>query len=350
MCDNIQTIEPSAFYRCTNLANISFSQSLKDIGPGSFMYCAGLTDLEIPNSVKTIGNRAFYRCDNLRNITIGNGIEYVGWQGFYSEWNGGLQSVTCNALVPPTGYDYPQDVDNMFSTVQYDNATLYAPTSALQAYQTALSWRCFNNIQSFYSLDDALNVPGGTILFTSEGDYPFVVMEGDGRVYAQSSNQGVHNSESSVSTTVRVTEPSVLSFDFKAWGEGQYYDECVFMMNGTSIFRYGARDNDWETFTVDLNPNVTYQLVWFYHKDVSDHGVGDYFALDNIKIAPKSIRGDVDGDGSVGIADVTALIDYILTGVDSGINLAVADVDQDGNVGIADVTALIDYILTGNWT
>ena len=68
--------------------------------------------------------------------------------------------------------------------------------------------------------------------------------------------------------------------------------------------------------------------------------------VDNV---PAFLRGDVDKDGNVGIADVTALIDYILTGNGTDINLNAADVDNDENIGIADVTALIDYILTGVW-
>ena len=64
---------------------------------------------------------------------------------------------------------------------------------------------------------------------------------------------------------------------------------------------------------------------------------------------PQFTRGDVDMDGTVGIADVTALIDYILTGNAEGIDLNAADVDQDTQIGIADVTALIDFILTGAW-
>lgn len=65
--------------------------------------------------------------------------------------------------------------------------------------------------------------------------------------------------------------------------------------------------------------------------------------------APSFIRGDVDDDGEVSISDVTALIDYILTGIDDGVNLNAADCDQDNEIGISDITALIDYILTGNW-
>jgi len=64
---------------------------------------------------------------------------------------------------------------------------------------------------------------------------------------------------------------------------------------------------------------------------------------------PEFLRGDVDNDGNVGIADATALIDYILSNNPEGVNLRAADCDQDGNVGIADATALIDYILNGTW-
>lgn len=57
--------------------------------------------------------------------------------------------------------------------------------------------------------------------------------------------------------------------------------------------------------------------------------------------------GDVNDDGNVTIADVTALIDYLLSGNASGINVGNADVNGDSNVTIADVTALIDMLLSG---
>ena len=61
------------------------------------------------------------------------------------------------------------------------------------------------------------------------------------------------------------------------------------------------------------------------------------------------LRGDVDGDGQVKISDVTALINYLLSGDASAINLQAADCDQDGNIKISDVTALINYLLSGTW-
>lgn len=57
------------------------------------------------------------------------------------------------------------------------------------------------------------------------------------------------------------------------------------------------------------------------------------------------VAGDVDGDGRVTIADVTVLIDYLLTGDSNSINPETADVDGDGKITVADITALIDIIL-----
>lgn len=54
--------------------------------------------------------------------------------------------------------------------------------------------------------------------------------------------------------------------------------------------------------------------------------------------------GDVNGDGAVSIADVTALVNIIL-GKNLPANQGVADINGDGSVTIADVTALVNIIL-----
>ena len=61
---------------------------------------------------------------------------------------------------------------------------------------------------------------------------------------------------------------------------------------------------------------------------------------------PEVLRGDVDGNNEVTIADVTTLIDILLKGSEAP---AAADCNLDDSIGIGDVTALIDYLLKGNW-
>ena len=60
---------------------------------------------------------------------------------------------------------------------------------------------------------------------------------------------------------------------------------------------------------------------------------------------PPVMRGDVNGDGMVNIADVTTLIDYLLGNEVQNFNSNNADVNGNGLLSIADVTALIDYLL-----
>ena len=62
-------------------------------------------------------------------------------------------------------------------------------------------------------------------------------------------------------------------------------------------------------------------------------------------VEPEVLPGDVNGDGEVNIKDVSALIDYLLTGDTEGVNLANADMSQDHEVSIKDVSALIDFLL-----
>ena len=61
----------------------------------------------------------------------------------------------------------------------------------------------------------------------------------------------------------------------------------------------------------------------------------------------RGIRGDANGDGKVNITDVTSIINYLLSGDGSAIDLSAADVDGNGTVKINDVTELIN-ILLGN--
>ena len=65
-------------------------------------------------------------------------------------------------------------------------------------------------------------------------------------------------------------------------------------------------------------------------------------------ILPSHIKGDVNHDGSVTIADVTMLISYVLkNGVGSACPIC-ADFNEDGEATISDVTALISYVLRVN--
>ena len=59
---------------------------------------------------------------------------------------------------------------------------------------------------------------------------------------------------------------------------------------------------------------------------------------------PDWLLGDVNRDGQLSIADVTALVNH-LRGVAGEYNLLAADVNQDGKITLADVGALVLLLL-----
>ncbi len=76
--------------------------------------------------------------------------------------------------------------------------------------------------------------------------------------------------------------------------------------------------------------------------------------LDDIRLyykdkwPPKLMKGDVNGDGEVNIADINALIDMILNDTPETYKLQAADVNGDGEITIADVNMIIDLIVNSD--
>jgi hypothetical protein len=66
------------------------------------------------------------------------------------------------------------------------------------------------------------------------------------------------------------------------------------------------------------------------------------------KLPPALVRGDVNADGAVTLADVVYLANYLFArGPAPQPTLDAGDTDCDGNVSIADVVALVNYLHRG---
>ena len=117
----------------------------------------------------------------------------------------------------------------------------------------------------------------------------------------------------------------------------QYYVNFVFNQGGSTASSHQTVDVTGVRETAFFE--VTTQTNKYQVRDVTD----TYLPLLNGDF----IMGDVNGDGVVGIADVTDLIDYILGGDPQPFIIEAADVTNDGLIGIADVTDIIDRILAG---
>ena len=133
------------------------------------------------------------------------------------------------------------------------------------------------------------------------------------------------------------------------------------MFGGCSSLRTIYVGSGWSTAAVSTSTNMFYNCTslvggqgttWnssnpkdkaYAHIDGGPSNPG-YFTAKNA-----GLRGDVNNDQKVDINDVTALINYVLTGNATGVNMTNANCDLQGNVDINDVTALINYVLKGSW-
>ena len=72
----------------------------------------------------------------------------------------------------------------------------------------------------------------------------------------------------------------------------------------------------------------------------------NYTTADDIVLTWTVIKnnGDVNGDGTTNVSDVTALVNQI---VGSGAQGAMSDINADGEVNVSDVTALVNLIING---
>ena len=82
--DSVTRIEAYAFSGCTSLASVTLSKSLESMGTQAFAYCTALTSIEIPKSLdevtrdgSTNTRGAFFKCSNLNNVTFEEGTAEI---------------------------------------------------------------------------------------------------------------------------------------------------------------------------------------------------------------------------------------------------------------------------------
>ena len=140
-----------------------------------------------------------------------------------------------------------------------------------------------------------------------------------------------------------IYEGNNIIIDIRNTEPGQYAFYCCFNATKCDSFRNLGW---WNANGEDVTGFLDYYDAGFsgIHgaKDIND----SYYA--DIRIFANGMLSDVDDDGCVDIADITALIDYLLGNQSTGINPRNADVDEDGIISIVDVTVLVDMLLNGD--
>ena len=342
---------------------LQFGDSVQHIPAGLPNFDMSGKTLIIPNSVKTINASAIN--GNCAAVVIGNSLENIAAGTFPSD---------ISVAYATTAEPLPCEA-GAFANPQ----TLYVPAGCKGKYLMSDGWCEFANIVegSYICVTDlTLDMDSATMHKTDTLQLKVTLLP----EYHNSTTLewwSTNTAVATVNSTGLVTALAEGEADICCWVDNKtvachitvtenHIADCI-QLNYTNLLL------DWDNIvdlTATIYPdNVDQSVTWNIPENDNLYArvVGNKLRVMAMRsgsvtvtatsVADPSVSADcvitiqipdVNGDTSLNIADVTALIDYLLGGNPGSINIGDADVDRDGKVNIADVTALIDKLLSGN--
>ena len=332
MSNSMTTIPQHAFQNCSGLKAIIIPNSVTTIESRAFINCSSLTTINIPNTTTTIAGYAFQDCSSLSSVTIGKGVTSIGQRAFYNcksikelRWN----AINCSE----TGMD---NCSGVRESIEY--VTIGPEVEVLPEFFVTGS-----KIKQVTIPNSVTTINRG--LFSRCTELKKVIWNAE--------NTPTPNIDQHPFIWCNSLTQIIIGKDVKAIGDYMFYiidsDNHV-----DSVLCFASNPPTISIYCFDTlsNSHKTYNNATLYVPEGSldayrtAEGWKEFVHIAAIESYPEP--GDVDGDGKVSIADVTAIIEYLLTLDDNGINPTNADVDNDGHISIADLTELIDILLTNN--
>ena len=400
--NSIQTIGNSSFFNCNVLKDITIPNSVVQIGSNAFGYCANLTSVTIPDSVISIGRFAFGSCRRLNSVRIGKSVKLIEEKAFNTEYNNYIDFTICGSIdsigtgafnhvktlyiksevtkipnlniSPNTIYCYapvpPTCQERTFSS--YGGA-LHVPSTSLASYFTANYWSNFINITGDaieptsidlnYSLLDvsygeqkqiiATVLPNGAYpnIITWTSTDPSIAIVSNGIISAVAEGEcdviaSCFNLQAVCHVIVKNDVQTIITLDQH---ELRIKPNEMTTLTATSSSDFlpdlVVSSSDPTVAAARVVNNIIQVVGVKYGTAIITVGSADGLAQTDscfVTVYSDTIKGDVNGDGEVNIADINAIIDMILSG-SFEIN---GDVNADGEINIADINAVIDQILT----
>ena len=293
--NSVTEIAIYAFGNCTGLTSVPIPNSVTLISSFAFFCCSGLTLVTIPNSVTTIGTHAFSGCTGLTSVTIGNSVTTIWDHAFYG----------CTGL---TSISIPNSVttiaESAFSNCNSLNTVNWNAKSCVDFSYTPFSESC---ITSFIIGEGVEKIPA--FLCRNLTGITSITIPNTVTQIGSSAFYGCSNLNTAI---IGENVTSIGSYAFKNCSfmenlvairerpiiinsnvfEGVPKASCDLHVRQGSKIRYENQDV-WKDFLIIVEDAEDWA-------DVSDGGSGS------------GIYGDVNGDGHVNSADVTAVYDVIL--------------------------------------
>ena len=332
----------------TSLTSVTIPSSVTSIGNYAYEGCDALLSVVIPKTVTSIGDNPFDYCWALKSIKVESGNPNYdsrdGCNAIIETASNRLISGCSKTTIPPTvtalGKDsfagctdlvminIPNTVTSIEKWAFYGSGlrTIDIPNS-ISVIEDCVFSRC-SELTSV-TLPNTITRIGTEAFYYCEKlssiDMPASVTHiGAGAFY-------YCEKLSSIDIPASVTYIGESAFEESGLADVYSYIKSPANVTvGENAFRLYSPYYKWRTLHVPAGKVAAYK---------ADTRWSDYFG--KIEEMPGEEPGDVNGDGSVNISDVNAVIDAILGGsFDSA-----ADVNSDGAVNISDVNAIIAIIL-----
>ncbi len=287
--DRTLGIADNAFNGCSNLTSITIPNSVKSIGSKAFYQCSNLKSVIIPNSVTSIGSEAFRNCSNLTSFTFPSDWVSIGDYAFSGcNFLGNFTSITIPSSVVNIGREVFKDCSNLAEIIAL-------PQTPPKIYGTSFPYDITGSVVSAGRWVD-------TYRFKTK--IKLVVPESASEAYLSTSpwNQfdSIETQSGGTTERLRCATPSIifkngqLSFTCKTTGVTYKYtitcpsNDIGSVGAGSVYVGYGVTVSVYATKTGYTNSDTTTATL------------------------PISMKGDVNGDGEVNVADHVELTGIIM--------------------------------------
>ena len=353
--DNVTSIGEGVFDECSSLTSFTIGKGITIIPYAMFEECNSLTSVIIPDHITSIGSAAFAVCESLNIVTIGSGVTSIGNAAFY-----GCDALTSVIVNNPT----PAEIEDESTFSNAANATLFVPAGSEDAYKNAPYWDEFKEITwnkiDISEMDNVLYIEGAEAIadgglatlrlqmknsVTSEGFHfdlylptgcHFAIDDYEEEIDAELNYQRA--STANMFLDKHLNDDGSLSVNVSSKKAGKVItgnDGIVMLIrivvdDGLALGSYPIIMKNW---------GVTDDLGWVYPEADNDPVA---YSLDIIDMK----RGDANKDRGTKLnsGDYTTITHYILNLPYRQIDLTAADVNGDGYVDVADLSALADLL------
>ena len=375
------------FKNCPKLTTFKMPYWITFIGTEAFEN-SGLKQAILPYGLKDIYSNAFKGCTSLETVLIPGSVTSVNKTAF--DGCSGLKTIYCNIKTPPA----------MDFTGVPGNYTVkaYVPVGQAQRYASADGWRSLKILVGAYDFNygsgyNAESLYHMNVISTTPVTYDGITYDGTAKyVY----HPNVETTNSTGFGCALYETDNMCGSDKKYLiteiGDSCFYHSSAKMADisflscakltkiGRNAFyncriktlKLPASVTTYDTYALYFMPEMTDLYVenptpvsvpqyTFQSADqarttlhvptqaaVTAYKKATYWKnFYKIVTDAAGTQGDVNDDGVVDPSDITALIDYLLTG--KPVNLTNADCDQNGEVDPSDIATLIGYLLNDHW-